>query len=377
MNITWKNCFRIGISIFALYLCIFYWSPLSGFLVKLLTATTPIVIGLFIAYVLNLIMSSYEKLFRGLSDKNILKKVSRVICLIAALLTLLGIIALIVYLIVPELVSCVTLLIGEAPRQIKNLLNSDWIHAVLPESVLAQLNGLDWPSIINSAAQFISKGLGDAATVVIKTMTSVVSGTITVFIGLFFSVYILLQKEKLSSQLDRLAKCYLPNKLNLKLSHLLSVLNSCFRRYIIGQCTEAVILGVLCTLGMLIFRFPHAVMIGVLIGFTALIPIVGAYLGGAIGAILILTQSPIKALLFVVFLVVLQLLEGNFIYPKVVGDSIGLPALWVLAAITVGGALFGVLGMLIGVPLVAAIYSLWREDLHRRESKKTKVKKQI
>lgn len=370
MNITWKNCFRIAVSIFVLYLCIFYWSPLSLFLIKLISAATPIIIGLFIAYVLNLIMSAYEKLFKGLSEKNILKKASRILCLIAAIVSLLGIIALIVYLVVPELVSCVTLLISETPKYIKTLLSSDWIHSVLPESVLTELNNLEWSNIINNAADFIGKGLGDAATAVIKTMTSVVSGTITTFIGIFFSVYILLQKEKLSNQIDRLADSYLPSKLNSKLSHILSVLNGCFRRYIVGQCTEAVILGVLCTLGMLIFRFPHAVMIGVLIGFTALIPIVGAYVGGAIGAIIILTQSPIKALLFIVFLVVLQLFEGNFIYPKVVGDSIGLPALWVLTAITLGGALFGVLGMLIGVPLVATIYSLWREDLHRREKAK-------
>ncbi|MBQ2746372.1 MAG: AI-2E family transporter [Clostridia bacterium] len=339
-------------------------------MIKLISAATPIIIGLFIAYVLNLIMSAYEKLFKGLSEKNILKKASRILCLIAAIVSLLGIIALIVYLVVPELVSCVTLLISETPKYIKTLLSSDWIHSVLPESVLTELNNLEWSNIINNAADFIGKGLGDAATAVIKTMTSVVSGTITTFIGIFFSVYILLQKEKLSNQIDRLADNYLPSKLNSKLSHILSVLNGCFRRYIVGQCTEAVILGVLCTLGMLIFRFPHAVMIGVLIGFTALIPIVGAYVGGAIGAIIILTQSPIKALLFIVFLVVLQLLEGNFIYPKVVGDSIGLPALWVLTAITLGGALFGVLGMLIGVPLVATIYSLWREDLHRREKAK-------
>ncbi len=370
MNITWKNCFRIITSVFILYLCIFYWTPLSSLLIKLFSAATPIIVGLFIAYVLNLIMSAYEKLFKGLSEKNILKKASRIICLIAAIVSLLGIIALIVYLVVPELVSCVSLLISEIPKYIKTLLGSEWIHTVLPEPVLAELNNLEWQSIINGAFDFISKGLGDAASALIKTMTSVVSGTITTFVGIFFSVYILLQKEKLSNQLDRLANSYLPSKVNLKLSHTLSVMNGCFRKYIVGQCTEAVVLGVLCTLGMLIFRFPHAVMIGVLIGFTALIPIVGAYVGGAIGAIIILTQSPIKALLFIVFLVVLQLFEGNFIYPKVVGDSIGLPALWVLAAITIGGALFGVLGMLLGVPIVAAVYNLWREDLHRREKVK-------
>lgn len=367
MNITWKNCFRVGVSIFVLYLCIFYLPTVSSFFAKLLGAATPIFVGLFIAYVLNLIMSAYEKLFRGLSEKNVLKKMSRVICLIAAVVTLLGIIALVVYLVVPELVQCVTLLVGAMPNHIKDLLSSDWVNSLLPEKVISELNSLEWSSIINKGFEFISKGLGDAANAVIKTMTSVVSGTVTTFLGIIFSVYILLKKERLLNQIDRIGNNYLPKKINRKLSHVLSVLNLCFRRYIVGQCTEAAILGLLCTLGMLIFRFPHAVMIGVLIGFTALIPIVGAYLGGAVGAIIILTQSPVKALLFIIFLIVLQSIEGNLIYPKVVGDTVGLPALWVLVAITLGGALFGVIGMLIGVPIVAAIYSLWREDLHERE----------
>ena len=142
--------------------------------------------------------------------------------------------------------------------------------------------------------------------------------------------------------------------------------DDCFHRYIVGQCTEAVILGVLCTVGMLIFRFPYAPMIGALIGFTALIPVAGAYIGAAVGAIMILTVSPLKALLFLVFIVVLQQLEGNLIYPKVVGKSIGLPAIWVLAAITVGGSLMGIAGMLISVPITAALYRLLKEDMRRQ-----------
>ena len=204
-------------------------------------------------------------------------------------------------------------------------------------------------------------------------MSSVVSGTFATFIGIFFSIYFLLQKEKLSAQLDRVAGNYLPNKFYKKTTHVLSILNQCLRRYIVGQCTEAVILGVLCSLGMLIFRFPNAVMIGTLIGFTALIPFVGAYLGGAVGAIIILSHSPVKAFFFVIFLIILQTLEGNLIYPKVVGESIGLPAVWVLVAITLGGSLFGVLGMLLGVPIVATIYTLCREDLRKRESAKQNI----
>ena len=139
-----------------------------------------------------------------------------------------------------------------------------------------------------------------------------------------------------------------------------------FSRFIVGQCTEAVILGSLCTIGMFIFQFPYAPMIGAFIGATALIPIVGAYLGAALGAFMIFTISPIKALLFLVFLIILQQLEGNLIYPKVVGSSIGLPGMWVLAAVTVGGSIGGIPGMLVGVPLAATAYKLLRDDVHGR-----------
>ena len=148
---------------------------------------------------------------------------------------------------------------------------------------------------------------------------------------------------------------------------MLKVLNDCFHRYVVGQCVEAVIIGVLCMIGMFIFRFPYATMIGTLVGFTALVPIAGAYIGAVVGAFMILTVSPLQAVLFVVYLTVLQQLEGNLIYPRVVGTSLGLPGMWVLAAVTVGGGLYGILGMLIGVPLAAAAYRLLKEDVSRRE----------
>ena len=148
---------------------------------------------------------------------------------------------------------------------------------------------------------------------------------------------------------------------------MLHVLDDSFHRYVVGQCTEAVILGTLCTLGMLIFGFPYATMIGALVGATALIPIAGAYIGAGVGAILILTVSPVEALLFLVFIVILQQLEGNIVYPRVVGSQLGLPALWVLAAITVGGNVMGIGGMLLAVPLTTAIYRLVRENVRKRE----------
>jgi predicted PurR-regulated permease PerM len=160
-------------------------------------------------------------------------------------------------------------------------------------------------------------------------------------------------------------KKFIPEKWYEKTTHVIGVLNESFRKYIIGQCTEALILGTLCTIGMLILRIPYASMIGALVGVTALVPIAGAYIGALVGGFIILTESPIKALVFIIFIVVLQQIEGNIIYPKVVGFSIGLPGIWVLAAITIGGGIFGIYGMLIAVPLAATVYKLLKEHVNR------------
>jgi predicted PurR-regulated permease PerM len=204
---------------------------------------------------------------------------------------------------------------------------------------------------------------------------SVFSGIVTAFLSIIFAIYMLASKEKFIRQTGKVMNRFLNRKTVLTVTHVGRVLNRSFKRFIVGQCTEAVILGVLCVVGMWIFRFPYATMVGALIGITALIPVAGAYIGAGVGALMILTVSPVKALFFLVFIVVLQQLEGNLIYPKVVGDSIGLPALFVLAAITVGGSLGGVLGMLVAVPLTATVYYLLKETVNRTQShdlKKTK-----
>jgi predicted PurR-regulated permease PerM len=148
----------------------------------------------------------------------------------------------------------------------------------------------------------------------------------------------------------------------------LETLNESFHNFVVGQCLEALILGALCTLGMLIFRFPYAVMVGTLVGFTALIPIAGAYIGAFVGAFVIFTVRPLSALFFLIYIVVLQQIEGNIIYPRVVGTSLGLPGIWVLAAVMIGGNVGGVVGMLLGVPLCSALYKLLREDVQRRRA---------
>ena len=194
-------------------------------------------------------------------------------------------------------------------------------------------------------------------------------------LGLIFSIYLLLSKDRLCAQAKEIMEHYVKKSWNEKIQYVLTILNRNFHRFIVGQCTEAVILGVLCAVGMVIFRFPYAIMIGVLVGFTALIPVVGAYVGAAAGIFMMLTISPMKALMFVIFIVVLQQLEGNLIYPRVVGNSLGLPALWVLVAVTVGGGIGGVIGMLVAVPIVSSIYQLIQNDVRKRRAVKAAEEK--
>ncbi len=374
VSISWKSCIKICVSVFVLFLSIYYWEKISGVFNVAVSAASPIIIGFGIAYVLNILMSFYERhYFPKLKNKKFISKSKRPVCIIAAILTLVAIVTLIVILVVPELISCVTFLVSEIPPLIEEILEEEWVKKLLPGNVLSTLAGIDWMSYISQIVKTVAAGIGNAVDVVITAVTGVVSALVTIVLSIIFSVYFLSGKDRINTQISKVMKCYLPEKATNRIRYTVSVLDNSFHRYIVGQCTEAVILGVLCTLGMLLFRFPYAPMIGALVGFTALIPVAGAYIGAGVGAVMILTQSPLKALLFLIFILVLQQLEGNIIYPKVVGDSVGLPAIWVLAAVTVGGALGGILGMLIGVPIVAAIYRLIREDVERREVEKKKT----
>jgi predicted PurR-regulated permease PerM len=221
---------------------------------------------------------------------------------------------------------------------------------------------------VEQLVDMVTNGVTDVVSLVIQTLQSLISGVITGFLSFIFSIYLLLSKERLKSQANRLCTNFLPEKLYKRILYVVSNLNVSFRKYLIGQSAEAVILGLLCGIGMAIFGFPYAAMISTLIAFTALIPVAGAYIGAFVGAFMILTVSPIKALFFLVFLVILQQLEGNLIYPRVVGEALGLPGIWVLAAVTVGGGIAGVAGMFLGVPLVAALYRMLRDTLNKKEA---------
>jgi len=368
MKLNRKSWIFIIVSIFLLYLAMYYWPAISKTLSGILAAAVPVVIGLILAYVLNILMTFYERIYFQKSKKPAIIKSRRPVCLIASLLTLCAILAIIVALIVPEFIDCMTLLIEKVPDTVDLIIDKLEKFEIISPELIKSLRTVDWGSRIKGILDTIGTGVGNVMNFAIETIMSLVGGIVTAFISIIFAVYLLVSKDRMIGQIHRLMDSYVKPSHRERIYYVARVFNESFRKYIVGQCTEAVILGVLCIIGMLIFNMPYATMIGALIAFTALIPIAGAWIGAAVGAFMILTVSPMKALMFLVFILVLQQLEGNIIYPKVVGSSIGLPAFWVLVAVTVGGGLFGVTGMLFGVPLVAALYRIIRHDVRKREA---------
>ena len=372
MKLDVKTCLRAGVTIFLLYLCIHYWPSVAEMGGLLLSAAMPLLLGAVMAYLVNILMTFYEHRLFGRAASGAGLKLKRPLCMALAFATLLIIVVLLLVLVIPELVSCIRVIAAGVPGVVADFTKWCEEQGILPETIADSLAQIDWKSRMTDIVKVLTAGVGSAANAIVNTVTSVVSGFVTFFMALIFSIYLLLGKEKLGRQLQKIMERYLRDGWNRKIRYVVGVVNDCFHRYIVGQCTEAVILGVLCMLGMLLIRLPYATMIGALIGFTALIPVAGAYIGAIVGAFMILTVSPVKALIFLVFIVILQQLEGNLIYPKVVGSSLGLPALWVLAAVTVGGGVLGVPGMLLGVPLSAAVYRLIRNDVYGTEEKAEK-----
>ncbi len=363
MKIETRTCVRVGVSILLLYLCIHYWPTVANLLSTAVGAASPLLIGCAVAYIINILMAFYEKHYFPRSGRPLVCKSRRPVCLLAAFVTLVAMIALVIVLIVPQLTACVQLLLAELPNALRTLVS--WLERlnILPEDIVSFLEEIDWKSRINQIVSLLTSGISNVLGAAVGVLSSVFSGVVSALLSLIFAVYLLLGRDRLARQCDRLLKRYLRESWYARLRYVTDILNDCFHRYIVGQCTEAVILGLLCALGMWILRLPYAAMIGALIAFTALIPVAGAYIGGAVGAFMILTVSPVKAVIFVVFLVILQQVEGNLIYPRVVGSSMGLPGIWVLAAVTIGGGMLGIAGMLLGVPLAAAVYRILKNDL--------------
>ncbi len=367
-----KISVHLGAAALILWMITHYWPAVERFAALIVSAAAPLIAGCVIAYAVNILMAFYEKHLPRRIGKWKLKKGLRAVSLLLAVCSLAVIVALLLTIVIPELIEGVRLLAREAPPALERLVA--WIgekttvdgESVLPEGVTTWLGALSLDS--EGLLQWALSQIDRIVPAVVNVVSSVFSVTVSVMLSAIFAIYLLCGKEKLAAQINTLMDVYLKPRRAAAIRHVLETLNECFHSYIVGQCLEALILGALCTLGMLIFRFPYAVMVGTLVGFTALIPIAGAYIGAFVGAFVIFTVDPLKALLFIVYIVVLQQIEGNLIYPRVVGTSLGLPGIWVLAAVMIGGHVDGVVGMMLGVPLCAALYRLLREDVQRRRT---------
>ena len=381
MKAEFKKYVGIMLAVFLLVLGIRYWDAIIRFFELGLHAAFPLILGCVIAYAVNILMSFYEEKLFVKGKVKFLSKGKRPICMVLAFVSLAAIITLIMVLVIPELVNCVKYLIQAIPEGVFSFLDtleeSDYLrqHAIELENFLKRnQEGLE-AQLGDSMESFFS-GVGNMMNSVFMAISSVVSKLITLLIAFIFSIYLLAGKERLGKQLHRILDLYLP-KYSEKIQYVVGTFDECFHRFIVGQCIEAVILGSLCALGMTILRLPYALMIGTFIGFTALIPVAGAYIGGAVGVFMIVTESPVKAIFFLIFLCLLQQFEGNVIYPRVVGNSIGLPGMWVLAAVTIGGSLMGIVGILTAVPFTASIYHLLQKDIRKRNLQIKTAKKAV
>ena len=344
----------------------------AGFVLHILF---PFLLGGAIAFVLSVPMNRIDKrLFGKAKEGSRLDKASAPLSLILTLALVLAVLSLVVIVVLPELAGTIAMLGKTLPEKVPVLLKKiELLFDNNPELIryIEELEAsLNWEEILNQLVTFFRVGANTMLDSTISVATGIVSGVGAFFIAFVFACYILLQQPFLKRQMTKLLFAYLRETHANEVLRICSLTYRTFSNFLAGQCMEAVILGAMFFIAMTIFRFPFAVLVGVLIAFTALIPIFGAFIGCGVGAFLILTVDPKQALFFVILFLILQQIEGNLIYPKVVGGSIGLPAIWVLAAVSLGGSLFGVVGMLVFIPIVSVLYALLKENVNKRLDEK-------
>ena len=327
----------------------------------------PFLLGAAMAFILNVPMSFMEKrLFSKTKGKA--KKLKRPICLVLAILFVVAILWIVLLVVIPEVASTVASLSVNIEAALIKL--QRWAMDIFEDNKqievwIASLQ-FDWDGIIHTAFGFLKNGAGNVLNSTMTVAKTVINSVMNFCVAFVFACYILLQKEKLAVQIRKILYAFFSKKVVTKVLDIASLSYKTFANFVTGQCCEAVILGTMFFISMSILRFPYALLVGVLSAFTALIPIFGAFIGCFLGTFLILVADPMKAIAFVILFLVLQQVEGNLIYPHVVGGSVGLPSIWVLVAVTVGGSLMGIVGMLVFIPICSVLYALFREMVYKR-----------
>lgn len=348
------------------------WKTVRG----ILSYFAPVTMGLALAYVMNVLMRLLEDkafAFMKRSKRKFVRALERPVCLTLTVVIVLSLITLLIAVVLPDLRDSVVTLGNRLPKYFDDL--KQWALEMLTllevDTDWLENFSIDWKTLFNTILSFFQSGEGSAILGTTASVASVLTSSVVNFIFSFvIAIYFLAQKERICAFVRRMCTAFLPERFLGRLFHVVGLSDEIFSNFIRGQCTEAVILGLLSYIGMLIFRFEYAGIISVMIGFTAVVPIVGALVGEIFGAFLLLTISPLRALLFLAFILILQQLEGTLIYPKVVGTSVGLPGIIVFAAVLIGGNMFGILGALLAVPVCAVLYALLKEAIERRSEKK-------
>lgn len=363
---TRKHLMQVIAFTILLYCGIEHIDVVLGFLGGIFGIALPFLRGGVIAFILNVPMKKIEKHLFTKNKK--MDKFRRPLAYVLTLVCVIGIITLALVVVIPELGNTITMLAEQIPVAMKSA--QKWLSEI-PEKWPALAPAIedldiDWSSISASAVKFVQGVASGVVSSGVGLFSGIVSGVTSFLIGFVFSIYVLFQKEKLSSQAKQVLYAIFQDKVTEKVISVAKLSNQIFSNFLSGQCLEAVILGTMFVIAMSIFRMPYAMLTGIVIAITALIPIFGAFIGCVIGMLLIVMVNPIQALWFLILFLVLQQVEGNLIYPYVVGGSIGLPSIWVLVAVTVGGNLFGIAGILFFIPLCSVLYALFRTFVKKR-----------
>lgn len=364
-NIKKKYIAYIVVATIIVYATVRYFGTVERYILRVTNTLMPFVAGAMMAYIINILMDAYEDL---LLKKFHNKKIIRTVSIVLSIFTFVLVIGLLLGLIIPQLVKIMFSIMYTNPGDIKKIIESiskNNIVDKIADIMNVDINNIDISGYVTKLIHSVMSSVGNILMGVISKISGFFNTVISVFMAVVFALYILVDKERIAVQGDKLLRAFLPSKRDTVID-VLSIFNKSFRNYFISQIKEAIILGVLLYIVMLIARLPYASSISILVGVTALIPVIGAYAGLFIGALMIITKSFSSMIIFIIVHTVVQQFENNIIYPRVVGSSVGLPGMWVIVAVALGGSLFGIFGVFVAVPVAASLYFILKRETLKR-----------
>ena len=359
-SISWKTCMKLIISALVVFLLFRYWGTFEGFLGLLLGGLTAIISGLVIAYIVNIPMRFFEGKLPGETGDGTL---NRTLALILAFVCIIAVALVVLLLVLPELVNAIVTLTEDAPDIIRSITDTKIVQTIVPAETIEQINSINWSQVTADVAAWLESGVMSN----LDQIGSLVGRIGAIFMGVIFAFWFLLEKNKLSKDAHGLIRIYIGKDFDERLSRMIGIADKCFHGYIVGQTLESFLFGTLVALIAVVLGLPYAPMLGALVGAMSLIPMVGAIIGAIIGALIIFATSWQQALIFLVVFFIAQQIEANFLYMRVVGKQVGLTGMWPLIGVTLGAALFGIIGAFLGVPLTATIFRIVENDVKQRE----------